>query len=169
MQNFHDDEIDENGPPSKSRRKRDMHDLQRLGAELLEFTADKLARLPLSPALKTALAEYQRLPNSRGARRRQMQFIGRLMREADYPAIIAAVERLEVNKLEANHLDRKLEALCDRILQEGDPAIQDALDGNSRLARQTLRQYFLEHARADAAQQASLRRKLKKLLADNAD
>ena len=83
--------------PSKSQRKRDMLRLQELGVELLDLRPALLARLPLSDALRVALAETQRI-SSRGARRRQLQFLGRLMRDEDGDAIAQALVRLRVGK-----------------------------------------------------------------------
>lgn len=79
--------------PSKSARKRAMHQLQDLGTALVDLNAQTLTRLPLSDALRTALAEARRI-SSRGALRRQLQYIGRLMRDEDAEAIRLALERL---------------------------------------------------------------------------
>lgn len=74
--------------PSKTRRKKDMHALQALGERLVELPAERLAELVLPERLLDAVLEARR---TRGfeARRRQMQYIGRVMREVD-PAPIAA-------------------------------------------------------------------------------
>jgi len=71
-------------PPSKSQRKRDMTALQKLGQDLTTLGKKQLEKLPLPDTLIAALAEYQRLPNSNEARRRQLQFIGRVMRDANH-------------------------------------------------------------------------------------
>jgi ribosome-associated protein len=65
-----------------------MHGLQELGERLAELGPDKLSRLGLPENLTTALADYKRF-NKWEAKRRQMQYIGRLMREID-PAPISA-------------------------------------------------------------------------------
>lgn len=69
-------------PPSKTRRKRDAHELQSLGETLLALKPEKLRSLGLSPELYEALIEGQKMA-SREALRRHKQFIGRLMRDLD--------------------------------------------------------------------------------------
>ena len=82
------DDIEEPERPSKSQRKRDMAALQELGTELVMLNADQLAQIELPERLSEAIADAQRIRNFEG-RRRQMQFIGKLMREID-PAPIRA-------------------------------------------------------------------------------
>jgi ribosome-associated protein len=68
--------------PSKSQRKRDMTALQDIGAELVTLNADQLAQIELPERLFEAIVDAQRIRDFEG-RRRQMQFIGKLMREID--------------------------------------------------------------------------------------
>ena len=74
--------------PSKTRRKAEMDALQALGEALLDVGPARLAELDLPERLVEALASARRI-TQREARRRQLQFIGRLMREID-PAPIRA-------------------------------------------------------------------------------
>jgi len=67
--------------PSKSQIKRDMHALLDLGKALVALSDDKLKRLPLSEALYDAIRMAQRI-SSREARRRQIHYVGKLMRQA---------------------------------------------------------------------------------------
>lgn len=66
---------------SRSQKKRDSSALQVVGEKLAKIPAVKRARLPLPPDLKEGLNEYDRLSGFE-AKRRQLQYIGRLMREA---------------------------------------------------------------------------------------
>ena len=77
--------------PSKSQRKRDSHALQTLGEALVALPASRLSRVPMPDALRDAVTEYLRTRSHEG-RRRQMQYIGRLMRGADVAPIRAAVD-----------------------------------------------------------------------------
>jgi len=79
-----DQEHDEQNK-SKSQRKREMIALQELGEELVRLKAEQLAKLPLSDELREAICAAQGM-HARGARYRQMQYIGRLMREVE-PAL----------------------------------------------------------------------------------
>jgi len=71
---------------SKTQRKREMQALQDLGAELAALGTDKLAELDLPTRLLDAVLEAKRISKF-GALRRQMQYVGRLMRESDADAI----------------------------------------------------------------------------------
>ena len=68
--------------PSKSQRKRDAHALQALGVQLVALSAAQLARLDLPEALLEAVVAAQRM-RAHGARTRQMQSIGKVMRQLE--------------------------------------------------------------------------------------
>lgn len=72
---------DEEKTISRSQKKRDSTGLQKIGEELAGLPPTKLAGLPLTEDLELAFAEYRRIKNKE-AKRRQIQYIGRLMREA---------------------------------------------------------------------------------------
>jgi ribosome-associated protein len=78
----YDISVMEDAAPSKTKKKQQMHELQALGAELVGLSAEQLATMRLPAALLAAALEAQRI-NSREGRRRQFQYIGRLMRELD--------------------------------------------------------------------------------------
>jgi ribosome-associated protein len=74
--------------PSKTQRKKEVEALQTLGERLVELNAAQLAAVPLPDDLRDAVLEAKRI-RSREGRRRQLQYIGKLMREVD-PAPIRA-------------------------------------------------------------------------------
>lgn len=76
--------------PSKSQRKREALALQDLGELLVELKPTRLAQLPLPDELREAVLTAQRTPQ-RGARKRQLQYIGKLMRRVDPEPIRAAL------------------------------------------------------------------------------
>jgi len=89
------DEIEEQEGRGRSARKRATQELTRLGEELLRLRPEQLTALALPERLEEAVAEARRL-TSFGAKRRQMLFIGKLMRQLDEAAVAAirkAVER----------------------------------------------------------------------------
>ncbi|NMF90162.1 ribosome biogenesis factor YjgA [Aromatoleum petrolei] len=94
MSHAHDDEMlpdDDSGfpeRPSKSQRKRDMHALQDLGEQLVALSLDQLKKVPMPDSLAEAVREAKRITSHEG-RRRQMQYVGKLMRNVD-PAPIQA-------------------------------------------------------------------------------
>jgi ribosome-associated protein len=83
--------LEEVGPPSKTQLKAEADEKQALGEALLTLRADLMARLDLPDKLLDALKEARRITNFEG-RRRQMQFIGKLMRPLDTEPIRAAIE-----------------------------------------------------------------------------
>ena len=78
-------------PPSKSQRKRDSHALQDLGEQLVGLSDERLLQLPITERMIDAVRLARGIRAHEG-RRRQMQFIGRLMREADHEAIRQVIE-----------------------------------------------------------------------------
>ncbi|HJV28498.1 MAG TPA: ribosome biogenesis factor YjgA [Aromatoleum sp.] len=78
-------------PPSKSQRKRDMHALQDLGEQLVALSLDQLKKVPMPESLADAVREAKRMTKHE-ARRRQMQYVGKLMRNVDPEPIIAQLD-----------------------------------------------------------------------------
>ena len=72
--------------PSTSQRKRDAHALQAIGVQLVALSAAQLARLDLPEALHEAVVAAQRM-RAHGARTRQTQSIGKVMRQLEPTAL----------------------------------------------------------------------------------
>lgn len=85
-----DDALSRDERPSKTQQKKAMHELQSLGEALTEMPDDVVERLEISDTLLRAVREYRRTRSHEG-RRRQMQYIGKLMRTVDVDAIREAV------------------------------------------------------------------------------
>ena len=83
--------LEEVGPPSKTQLKAEADEKQALGEALLTLRADLMARLDLPDKLLDALKEAKRITHFEG-RRRQMQFIGKLMRPLNMEPIRAAID-----------------------------------------------------------------------------
>jgi ribosome-associated protein len=81
---------EEKGPPSKTQLKAEADEMQALGEALLTLRADLMARLDLPDKLRDAIASAKKITNFEG-RRRQMQFIGKLMRPLDPVPIREAI------------------------------------------------------------------------------
>lgn len=77
--------------PSKTQRKQAMAELQALGEALVDLPADRLKKVTLPDELRTAVLEAQRMPRQDEAKRRQMQYIGKLMRSIEAEPIRAAI------------------------------------------------------------------------------
>ena len=83
--------LEEVGPPSKTQLKAEADEKQALGEALLTLRADLMARLDLPDKLLTAIAEAKKITNFEG-RRRQIQFIGKLMRPLDSGPVREAID-----------------------------------------------------------------------------
>lgn len=126
---------------SKSQRKRDMTALQALGEALVDLPADQLAAFDLPESLHAAIREAQRVRKF-GALRRQLQYVGKLMRHVDPVPIRARLDALQgVSKAHIAWLHR-LEHWRDRLM--ADPDALTAL--------------VAEHPEADAAHLRTLLR-----------
>lgn len=82
---------DDDLPLSKTKRKQAMEELQALGEELVALAADQVKRIDIPDDLRSAIVEAQRMTKHDEARRRQMQYIGKLMRSVDVEPICAAL------------------------------------------------------------------------------
>jgi ribosome-associated protein len=107
---------------SKSQKKREAEDLQKLGVNLLHLTLDKLDTLPLPERLKQAILEAKRI-KSHGAIRRQTQLIGKLMRTSDFAAINEAYESIMAQDKAQTADFHVLEHWRDQLIQGGNDAL----------------------------------------------
>jgi len=105
--------------PSKSQRKRDMLALQELGVELVELGDEQLAALDLPDALRDAVVQARRITRFE-ARRRQLQYIGKLMRSVDPGPIRAMLDERRARAHRQSALLRHVEAWRERLLDDQD-------------------------------------------------
>lgn len=161
MDNSPEQELD---PPSKSQRKRDAHQLQELGTRLTACSKAQLRKLQLPEKTIAAFVEFQRLPNSHGARRRQLQFIGKLMRKFDYEQLNAALENLEKSPAPKPVAIPQSKQWVTDILENGDEHINALIDTCPQLERQKLRQYYRDYHAAEGESQARVRAKMQEYI-----
>ena len=83
--------------PSKTRRKQASHDLQALGVALVELSEERLRKLDMPESLCDALVTYKNTRSHEG-RRRQMQYIGKLMRGVDSEPLQEAVAVVQIGQ-----------------------------------------------------------------------
>ncbi len=112
-------------PKSRSQKKRDSLALQDIGDALIKLAPGQLAKLPLNEDLREALKLMGRITDNEG-RRRQRQYIGKLMRECDPAPIQEALQVLQqghnADSAILHHAERLREALL-----EADTAEQDRI------------------------------------------
>ena len=122
-----DGDLDE--APSKSHRKREMLARQALGSQLAALPAGQLAKIPLPEALCAAIAEARRLAGRREALRRQMQYVGKLMRDIDPEPIRARLDALRAPAAGEAARQHRLERLRDELLADEKLIERIARDG----------------------------------------
>lgn len=122
---------------SKSEIKRDAEDLKQLGEKLVNLTKANLTKVPLDDSLKDAIELAQRLQKE--ARRRQLQYIGKLLRSIDAEPIREALEKIENKHNQQQAMLHKLEILRDELVTKGDAALTDLLNEHPSADRQQLR------------------------------
>ncbi|MBU9578718.1 ribosome-associated protein [Ralstonia mannitolilytica] len=134
------DEDDPDTPKSKSQRKREVNALQDLGSALEALPKDKLAKVPLPETLADALREAKRITSHEG-KRRQMQYIGKLMRaltDEDVEAIRRVMATfVGASKAETARL-HAIERWRDRLIA-GDDAVTEFIAAHPDTDVQALR------------------------------
>lgn len=133
--------------PSKSAMKRRMTALQELGETLTRLSDRQLEKIPLeSPQLHQAIVEARTI-GSNSARRRHMQYIGKLMRGIDPEPIEQALDSLYREQRENADRFHQLEQLRDEVLSQGLKGIEQVVSRWPSADRQHLRQLVLQHQR----------------------
>jgi ribosome-associated protein len=145
---FEDDDFDR---PSKSQMKRDMTALQKLGEDLLALPESRWEPLALPEILYDALRAAKKITNFEG-RRRQMQYIGKLMRRIDAEPVREAVAAFKLGHAQDSLRLHQSERWRDRLLASDD-ALQEFLAEHVDVDIQQLRN-LVRAARKDATKTA---------------
>jgi len=125
--------------PSKTKKKQEMHELQALGAALVELSEAHFGRMDLPEELAQAVLEARRI-RSHEAKRRQVQFIGRLMRGLDAGPIRAQLAAVTGGSAQERARHKRLEHWRARLLED----------------EAALTEFAREHAAADLQQLRAL-------------
>jgi ribosome-associated protein len=136
--------------PSKSQRKRESTALQDIGADLVKLPPERIRGLDLPEALRAAVLEAQRI-RSHGALRRQMQFIGKLMRSIEAEPITEQLAVVRGESEQAKARFHTLERWRERLLAD-DAAVTEWQAAHPESDVQQLRQ-LIRNARKEAAEQ----------------
>jgi ribosome-associated protein len=135
-------------PPSKTQRKKDSHALQQLGAELVRLRRDQLQRIDLPDAVRDAV-EFTHRVTAHEARRRHLQYLGKLMRRLDARELREAIARVTGESRAAVSLMHQAERWRDRLLDD-DAALTDFVAehpaADVQWLRTTIRAARREHA-----------------------
>ena len=112
-----EDFSDSSARPSKTKKKEAMHELQDLGTELVELSVGQLKRIKLPENIYDAVRECQKI-TAHGARRRQLQYLGKLMRTADDEPIRAGLALIRGESSAETARLHRLERFRTRLMED---------------------------------------------------
>ncbi|MCW9024139.1 MAG: ribosome-associated protein [Gammaproteobacteria bacterium] len=135
---------------SKSQLKREAHALQELGEKLVKLSLADFEKVPMDDSLRDAITAARGMKKN-GALKRQLQFIGKLMRKIDATPIQAAYDSVTNHYRDDVKQFHQLENWRDRLITEGDKALGDLLEEFPDVDRQHLRQ-LIRSASKESAQ-----------------
>lgn len=151
--------------PSRSQLKRDSQELRDLGEQLVLMANSHLEKITLDSSLLAAIKEARRLKNI-DARRRQIQYIGKLMRNIDLTEIRYSIDKLNHQSQTFRQYFAMLEQWRDRLIDEGNSAIEEFLIDYPNADRQKIRNLSRQASREKTG---SAKTKLFKYLKELAD
>jgi ribosome-associated protein len=131
--------VDTKDEPSKSQLKREMTALQQIGEDLVGLSLSQLNKMGLDESLLSAIKDAKNYTNH-GAVRRQLQYIGKLMRHTEVEPIIAELDKI-LNKDKLNKAKfHYLEAWRTKLIDGDNTELQNFIDSFPHCDRQQLRQ-----------------------------
>jgi ribosome-associated protein len=131
----HDESIDK----SRTQLKKEALMLQRTGEKLVALSDEQLDRIELPSALRSAVLDAKEI-RAHGARRRQMQYIGSLMRKIDTATIEKALRIIEQGAYDQARAFHKMEAWRDQLVEGDDILLEKILSTHPHANRQRLGQ-----------------------------
>lgn len=154
---------------SKSQAKREMTALQELGEKLTALNDQQLAQIPLENDLLQAIHDVRKMPH-REARRRHLQYIGKLMRAADHDAIQEAYDQIQDKSDKYIHRQHQVERYRDQLISGDNDALQNFIQLHPGVDVQHLRQLIRgAQKEAEDNKPPSSARKLFRFIRDEMD
>lgn len=147
----HPDKQDKDLMPSKSQRKRDMKELQKLGKQLVELPQAIFENINLDEDLTNAILLARRLSND-GSKSRQLQYIGKLLSQIETEVIRQALDTYNLQQHHINKAFHDIEKWRDELIQGGDAVLDDLIDKHKNLDRQYLRQLIRNAQKEESLQ-----------------
>lgn len=123
--------------PSKSQRKRDMDDLKVLARRLAELSIDQLSGIE-NPAIREAIAAAKKITKG-NARKRQIQYIAKLMAKIDTDPIRKLVDTLDASSVAYVQKFHQLEVWREQLINGDQSAMDEILSEFPHTDRQQLR------------------------------
>ena len=135
---------------SKSQRRREALELKSLASELIRLSPAKLGRVPLDEDIRSAIREASKI-RSHVARKRQLQYVAKLLRRIDPEAIFQTLEEFGSEARQLTGRQLRTEAWRDFLLESGDRAvgvlIKQRNDADTQAIRQLVRNAHKETGR----------------------
>jgi ribosome-associated protein len=135
---MHDDS-EEFDVKSKSQVKRELIALQDFGEQLTKLNETQLAKLELPEDIVAAIQDFQTI-NSHGARKRQLKFIGKLLRDVDIDDAGQRLDLITQHKQQDTLVLHKIEKWREQLIHDGDNALSELLATCPDIDRQHIRQ-----------------------------
>lgn len=133
-------QITEEEELSKTQIKREADALKLIGRELVALNKKQLLQIPGSELLFHSISVAHKIMDKNEALRRQIQYIGKVLRNEDCDAIRTAIDKLNNKHQQLTHATQRLEKLRDELVEQGDTKINELLEQFPSLERQKLRQ-----------------------------
>lgn len=133
------DDDDNDGIISKSQNKRDMQGLRDLCKQIAEMPKQQRTKMPVSEQMAIAIEHYLKVPTME-ARRRQLQYMGKLMRNEDLDGIQQAIALLDAGSDANKQIMFVLERWRERLLNGGNEVISEFFEKYPACELQQLRQ-----------------------------
>ncbi|MFT6528504.1 MAG: ribosome-associated protein [Psychrosphaera sp.] len=125
---------------SKAELKKEVKELQAFAEQLVNLGKSQKKRLSASDELQAAFILADKISNKPDALRRHMQFITKQLKDEDLDKLRAEYERIMSPNLASDKVMKKLEKTREKLLKNGDSAINELIDLHPSLERQKLRQ-----------------------------
>jgi len=140
-------------PPEKSKTqfKREASDLQKLGVQLTELSEDTLNQLDLPEQLLDAVLEAKKI-HQRGGRKRQLQYIGKIMRKIDAGPIEQSLLKIKQQHKQVVSRFHQIESWRDELVQGSTDTLSKLIELFPELDRQYVRQ-LMRNAQRESSQQ----------------
>jgi ribosome-associated protein len=134
---------------SKTALKKQMQELQSMGERLLGLPAARLALVPMPDDLQEAIMLGRQMTKF-GALNRQKQYIGKIMRQIDPEPVRQALAAFDREGVADKQVHKLTEQWRERLLDEGDTALQSFLEHYPATDSQRLRQIMRKYGKASA-------------------
>ena len=152
--------------PSKSARKRELAALQELAGQMAALSDAELQRLNVDESLRHEIQQARTIPAS-GARNRQLKYCVKFMDSQDLTAVREYLTDQHSQRIAANRRLHDIERWRDRLIEEGDAALERLLESKEVADRQHLRRLSRDAAREkETGRPSGAARKLFRYLRD---